>query len=302
MPKAQKERVAKTTDNLGPSCFVEGTLVSTKNGLRPIETLKAKDLVWSRDESSGETQLKPIAQTFERYSATLSLTFDNGETIETTSEHPFYVVGRGFVKAGELGIGTSIVTRAGPPVQFVSAKPGKAQTVYNFEVKDFHSYFVSESALWVHNARYQSKSGRDAFSETQIKGADGKVLTDFDHIVPNGNGKFDLCEKKSWQPGTKHSNPNADVGKALAQIEEKYIKALQEGVNLPDYLSFSKVQSGDIRFGIMLEIPEDLYRKLGREKFQQEIIKLCAATEKRIADNYGVITKIGHRLDIIPNP
>ena len=46
----------------------------------------------------------------ERYSATLALTFDNGETIETTSEHPFYIVGRGFVKAGELGIGSSLNT------------------------------------------------------------------------------------------------------------------------------------------------------------------------------------------------
>ena len=140
---------------LGGACFVKGTLVSTENGLRAIETLKKGELVWSRDESSGETQLKPIKQTFEKYATTLALTFSNGETIETTREHPFYVVGRGFVKAGELGIGSSIVTRAGPSVQVVSVEAGDAQTVYNFEVADFHTYFVGQGEVWVHNSCYK---------------------------------------------------------------------------------------------------------------------------------------------------
>ncbi len=135
----------------GGACFVKGTLVATQNGLRAIETLQTQDLVWSRDESSGETQLKPIIQTFERYSTTLALTFSNGETIETASEHPFYVVGRGFVKAGELGIGSSIVTRAGPSLALRAATAGKAQTVYNFEVADYHTYFVGQGEVWVHN-------------------------------------------------------------------------------------------------------------------------------------------------------
>ena len=145
----------------GGACFVRGTLVSTERGLRAIETLKAGELVRSRDEATGQTALKPIAQTFERYATMLALTWSNGETIETTREHPFYVVDRGFVKAGELGIGTSIVTRAGPSVQLVSVKSGAAQTVYNFEVEDYHTYFVGQGEVWVHNADYLTpKSGK----------------------------------------------------------------------------------------------------------------------------------------------
>ncbi len=135
----------------GGTCFVKGTLVSTQDGLRAIETLRAKDLVWSRDAATGTTQLKPIVQTFEKYATTLALTFSNGETVETTREHPFYVESQGFVKAGELGIGTSIVTRAGPSVQLVSVSSGAAQTVYNFEVADYHTYFVGLGEVWVHN-------------------------------------------------------------------------------------------------------------------------------------------------------
>jgi len=47
----------------------------------------------------------------------LVLSFSNGEKIECTKEHPFYVEHKGFTPAGELGIGTSIVTRAGPVVK-----------------------------------------------------------------------------------------------------------------------------------------------------------------------------------------
>ena len=41
-------------------CFVKGTLVSTPDGLRPIETIAKGDLVYSRDEQSGETMAKRV--------------------------------------------------------------------------------------------------------------------------------------------------------------------------------------------------------------------------------------------------
>ena len=52
-----------------------------------------------RDQATGTTEFKRIKQTFERHAATLALTFSNGETIETTREHPFYADKCGFVKA-----------------------------------------------------------------------------------------------------------------------------------------------------------------------------------------------------------
>ena len=74
-----------------------GTLVDTQHGKRVIESLKAGDLVWVKDEATGAVALKRIAQTFERVApSTLALTFSNGETIETTREQPFYVQDRRF--------------------------------------------------------------------------------------------------------------------------------------------------------------------------------------------------------------
>lgn len=80
-----------------------------------IEDVKEGDQVMSRNEAAGTDEVATVKQTFKRQAATtLLLTLSNREKIETTKEHPFYVTGKGFIKAGELGIGTSIVTRAGP--------------------------------------------------------------------------------------------------------------------------------------------------------------------------------------------
>ena len=82
------------------------------------------------------------------------LTFSDGETIETTGEHPFYVAGEGFVPAGRLAIGNAIVTRAGPVTRLVKAVWNTApKTVYNFTVEGDHTYFVGnkDGGLWVHN-------------------------------------------------------------------------------------------------------------------------------------------------------
>jgi hypothetical protein len=51
-----------------------------------------------------------------------------------------------------VGVGTSIVTRAGPSVRVLKIEE-KHETalVYNFEVEGTHSYFVGKSQLWVHN-------------------------------------------------------------------------------------------------------------------------------------------------------
>ena len=154
--KLPDDRVKKKTTYLGQFCFVPGTLVDTQHGKRVIESLKIGDLVWAKDESTGEIALKPIVQTFERVApSTLALTFSNGEIIETTIEHPFYVQDRGFVPAGLVALGNSIVTRAGPSLEVTAIeKHEAAHKVYNFEVADYHTYFVGESALWVHNANY----------------------------------------------------------------------------------------------------------------------------------------------------
>ena len=88
------------------------------------------------------------------------------ETLTCTPEHPLYVQGQGWVEAGSVGIGTSIVSRAGPALQVtdLSWQKNKAEelasgggfggyTVYNLTVEDDHTFFVGNTGggTWVHN-------------------------------------------------------------------------------------------------------------------------------------------------------
>ena len=145
-------------------CFVAGTAVQMADGTtKTIEKLKPGDLVWSRDPSSGDTQPKRVMRTSVRHViSVLDLTFADSTTgttehIVTTTEHPFYVDGQGFLRAGSLGIGTQIVTRAGPSVSVTATEERNDRdgyTVYNLTVDGDHTYFVGtlSGGVWVHNA------------------------------------------------------------------------------------------------------------------------------------------------------
>lgn len=78
----------------------------------------------------------------------------NGEEIVTTDNHPFYVQGRGFIEAGNLLIGDKLVSVNGEDLvieEFFIEETAEPVDVYNFQVEDYHTYFVGNYAVWVHN-------------------------------------------------------------------------------------------------------------------------------------------------------
>ncbi len=78
----------------------------------------------------------------------------DGDTkkLRITSEHPFWIKERGWVEAAKFLPGDEVFTSAGGWVRVSNgAWVSQAQTVYNFEVEGFHSYFVGETGVWVHN-------------------------------------------------------------------------------------------------------------------------------------------------------
>lgn len=152
-------------------CFVAGTLVHTASGLTPIEQVQVGDLVLSRDPQTGEQGYKAVSETFVTHpdslvrieysieQSTAAASMLEPCAIECTGEHPFYVVERGdFVPAMLLKVGdtfslsdeistahvTDVSVERGPP-------NSTTETTYNFEVQDWHTYFVDASGVWVHN-------------------------------------------------------------------------------------------------------------------------------------------------------
>lgn len=139
------------------ACFIAGTMVLTTAGLVAIEKIKAGDIVISTNPDTLETAEKPVLETYVRQVDKLVHLTINGEEIVTTDNHPFYVQGRGFIEAGNLLVGDKLISVNGEDLTVDDCYIEECEvstTVYNFQVEDYHTYFVGENKVWVHNAEY----------------------------------------------------------------------------------------------------------------------------------------------------
>lgn len=150
---------AKTAARL---CFVAGTMVHVQGAggevaLKPIELVEVGDLVVSKNHQTGEISYKSVMQLFRNQGKeiiNLALTDSDGNEDElgVTAEHPFWVVGKGWVPTEELVLNDQIGSLDGRELYVRSlATSAKLQDTYNFEVAEDHTYFVGELGAWVHN-------------------------------------------------------------------------------------------------------------------------------------------------------
>ena len=201
---------------------------------KAIENVKEGNSVQSRDEATGKTKpCKVLKTSSHEEKKVLHLTFtdaaNSGKSgksgkivseIRCTVEHPFYVKGKGWVAAQDLGIGTEIVTRAGPTVRVKSvveeAHP-KGVRVYNFEVEGIHNYFVGngqgnaneKDGIWVHN---QSKLGErfvryGSATEAETTAAEQALSHRPGHRGPDGGLKW-ISEEGNVDPSTLGKGSN----------------------------------------------------------------------------------------------
>ncbi len=148
--------VAGALDDLAnvKGCFVEGTEVETISGKKDIEDIEEGDYVLAEDPKTGEQDYKRVLSTYIYEKIALVHVFVGDEEIVATEEHPFYVEGEGFVPANELKEGYILRTSDDSEISIDQieieylTEPVK---VYNLRVEGFHTYFVSEKSVLVHN-------------------------------------------------------------------------------------------------------------------------------------------------------
>ncbi len=95
-------------------CFTGDTLVSTEDGLRPIEEILAGDYIWSEYITTGEKKLKRVTNVSVTMTNLLvHVTTESGTVINTTESHPYYVENKGWVAAINLENGDILHTKEG---------------------------------------------------------------------------------------------------------------------------------------------------------------------------------------------
>ena len=175
----------------GSPCFRKGTLITTKNGLKPIEEIKKGDYVLTHNNRYKEVVVPMVNPAKEIYSLKVE------EVIETfvTPEHPIRVKEsresepkwikvkdldkeKHFVQLGNFEYSTI------EEVKLLSTD----ETVYNFEVKDDNSYVANN--MVVHNCQSFSLAGsRKGFEDTR-----GTLFFEYAKVVKETQPKYFLFE------------------------------------------------------------------------------------------------------------
>ncbi len=151
----------------GNVCFVAGTPIAAEMGMIPIEDIAVGDMVWASNPETNETELKEVVRLFRNEADELVRVTVNGEEIVCTNEHPFYSPVKGWTAACQLRAGDVLVLLNGAYVVVEKVQHEILETpiaVYNFEVEGFHTYYVGNTSVLVHN-----KCGIDEFSTGRTK-------------------------------------------------------------------------------------------------------------------------------------
>lgn len=146
--------------------FVAGTLVHTKDGLKPIEEIKLGDWVMTNAENAVRLKHYDEIKDIIYRQVTALFAKDDVEIIELqytylgrgkaylrlTPSHPVMVSGVGWMTARELQFGHLLMLGCFGNVLFPKVKAlTETARVYNIQVDEFQTYFVGEYGAWVHN-------------------------------------------------------------------------------------------------------------------------------------------------------
>lgn len=194
----------------GQVCFAAGTLVDTEDGLRPIEEVEVGDLVWARNDQTGEEGWKPVTEVFvtpnrELIELTFEAADETTQVLRVTPEHPLWSLDDGeWDEAGELDLGESVDALAGPMRLVAALAVPKAEAVYNFEVADSHTYFVGDAGLWAHNtcpkvAREAVRRGQGPNGITRIDKPDPRYPHTQWEAHTGGRGSPALRKDGTWK-------------------------------------------------------------------------------------------------------
>jgi len=134
-------------------CFVAGTEITLVDGnVKNIEDVVVGEEVLTYNEESGKHESGVVGDLKQHeVKSVIRLTLDNENIIITTHEHPFFVEGKGWVKAGELQ-SLDVCKKVDGSESLISTVEVLEEThvVYNLlSVSENHNFYANE--ILVHN-------------------------------------------------------------------------------------------------------------------------------------------------------
>jgi RHS repeat-associated protein len=133
-------------------CFSGETKVLTPQGLKCIGDLNLGDEIVSYSLESGLLETHNIKTLYSRcVNDYCVIHLNTSETILVTSEHPFYVIGKGWMKVKELNKNDAFYSLSKDVRITLIEEVHISLEVFNIEVSENHNYFVSNSKVLVHN-------------------------------------------------------------------------------------------------------------------------------------------------------
>ncbi len=163
-----KKTLTKLIDCL--TCFSGSTLVLTEHGAKEIQDVEIGELVWAYNEETGDIALKEVTMTHNLIRDSLYHVYlSSGEIIEATPNHPFFVHGTWF-QVRDLQTGDTLKTYSSLDdwivVDSLVLQLGQF-TVYNFTVADYHTYYVGQGEVLVHNCGGKKNTAKKAFRDKE---------------------------------------------------------------------------------------------------------------------------------------
>jgi hypothetical protein len=133
--------------------------------VKPIEALEVDNLVWAWDEAKGAVVRRRVKRLFRhKHKAVLDvICVISGtrcqQTISATTEHPFWVNGKGWVPSCRLQPDDVLRRIDGGGMRVLRVTDsGRKADVFNFEVEGIHNYFVGGAGVLVHNESGQTSA------------------------------------------------------------------------------------------------------------------------------------------------
>lgn len=246
--------------SLYESCFTGDTLVATEDGEKPIKDIEVGDLVWAYDVENGGLELKEVKTIYEKETKKLLHLQTTTGIISTTSNHPFYVLGKGWVAAGDLERNDEIYALDGTTSVVLGWEYEELLnpvSVYNLEIEDYNTYFVGDYGVLVHNygdeggsQTSQTNTTKTYYHVTTREAADQILLS-----RELKNGKFESSVFAWNQQPTKSQAKKAGIGNktdvvlkfdtnasfspdyGVVESLQKYAVRSSEGIRLPISIS-----------------------------------------------------------------